>query len=127
MAKTKRQNSKNSRHAPFSKNAPKVLVYDALATLNRDFEQVVADLERLEGLRIFPRRWQRQFLKVWRATLEESRAWVNFEVIEVLHQKEEREWVRFAHIRQRSEKPSEPPADMAAHAKSGGRKSQRRK
>jgi hypothetical protein len=66
-------------------------------------------------------------LKVWRATPEETRAWVNFEVIEVLHQKEEWEWASFARTRQRSEKPSEPPADMLAHAKSGVRKSQRRK
>jgi hypothetical protein len=127
VAKPKRQNSKNSRHAAFPKNASKVFVYDALATLNRDFEQVVVDLERLEGLCIFPRRWQRQFLKVWRATLEETRAWVNFEVVEVLHQKEEREWTSLARIRQRSEKPSEPSADRLDHVKSGVRKSQRRK
>ena len=105
-------------------SAPRDLL---LATLNRDFEQVLSDLERLEGLRLFPRRWQREFLKVWRTTLEETRAWVNFEVLEVLHHREEREWARFGRIRQRSEKPSEPRADVLAPAKSGGRKSQRRK
>ena len=126
MAKPKRQNSKNSRHAAFPKNASKVLVYEALATLNRDFEQVGADLERLEGLRLFPRRWQRQFLKVWRATLDETRAWVNFEVVKVLHQKEECEWASFARTRQRLEKPSEPLSDLL-DPKAGVRKSQRRK
>jgi hypothetical protein len=40
----------------FPKNRPKALVYDALATLNRDFEQVLDDLERLDALRLFPRR-----------------------------------------------------------------------
>ena len=126
MAKSKRQKSQSATDA-FPPNASKVLVYDALAILNRDFEQVLADLERLEGLRLFPRRWQREFLKVWRATLEETRAWVNFDVVEVLHHREEREWARFGRIRQRSEKPSEPRAELLAPAKSGGRKSQRRK
>ena len=126
MANSQRQKSQNSTYA-FPPNAPEVPVYDAIATLNRDFEQVLSDLERLEGLRLFPRRWQREFLKVWRTTLEETRAWVNFEVLEVLHHREEREWARFGRIRQRSEKPSEPRADVLAPAKSGGRKSQRRK
>jgi hypothetical protein len=101
VAKTKRQ---NSRLAAFSQNVPKVHVYDALATLNRDFEQVLADLERLERLRLFPLRWQRKVLKVWRATLEETRASVNFELVEILHQREERDWVGFGAIRQRLEK-----------------------
>jgi hypothetical protein len=79
VAKSKRQKSQNSTHA-FPPNIPKVLVYDVLATLNRGFERVLCDLERLEGLRLFRRRWQREFLKVWRATLEETRAWVSLEV-----------------------------------------------
>jgi hypothetical protein len=33
----------------FPQNAAQVLVYDALAALNRDFQQVLSDLERLEG------------------------------------------------------------------------------
>ena len=85
--------------AAFPGNPPKTLVYDALATWNRDFEQVLKDLQRLEALHLFPRRWQRQFLKEWRATLEETRAWANFEVIEVLYQREEREWTSFGRRR----------------------------
>jgi hypothetical protein len=118
----KRQNSKNSPHGGVPQNAPKVLVYEALATLNRDFEQVLCDLERLEELRVFPHRWQRRFLKTWRTTLEETRAWANFEVVEVLHQREEREWTSFGRIRQRSEK-SAAPSDMLPPTKSRGRKS----
>jgi len=53
--------------------------------LNRDFEQVLGDLDRLGAQRLFPHRWQPKFLKAWRATLEETRAWANFEVVEVLH------------------------------------------
>jgi hypothetical protein len=99
-------------------NPPKTLVYDALAVLNRDFEQVLADLQRLAKLRLFPRRWQRKFLTSWLAALEETRAWANFEVIEVLHQTEEREWVGFGRIRQRSEKSSGVPADVSGPPKS---------
>jgi hypothetical protein len=127
VVKPKRQHSKNSQRESLSKKAPKVLVYEALAALNRDFEQVLRDLERLEELRVFPHRWQHKFLKTWRVTLEETRAWANFEVVEILHQREEREWVGFGRIRQRSEKPSESPADMAVSTKSGERKSPRRK
>jgi hypothetical protein len=118
VAKPKRQNSRNSRLAAFFQSVPKVLVYDALATLNRDFEQVLADLERLEGLRLFPLRWQRKVLKAWRAALEETRASVNFEVVEILHQREERDWAGFGRIRQRLEKPSEVPPDRLIPTKS---------
>jgi hypothetical protein len=127
VVKPKRQHSKNSKRASLSKNAPKILIYEALAMLNRDFEQVLLDLERLEELRSFPHRWQRKFLKTWRATLEETRAWANFEVVEILHHKEERDWVDFGRIRERSEKSSELTADMLVPTKSGGRKSRRRK
>ena len=99
VAKPKRPNTKR----PLPQSSP---VYEALARFNRDFGQVLEDLERLEALRLFPRRWQRKFLKQWRATLAETRAWVSFEVVEVLHQTEERAWVRFARIRQRAEKQS---------------------
>ena len=127
MAKSKRQNSKTSVDGSFTPNPRKTQVYDVLAELNRDFDQVLDDLQRLEMLRLFPHRWQRKFLKAWRATLEETRAWANFEVIEVLHQREEREWVGFGRVRQRSEKPSELPADASVPAKSTVMNSPRRK
>lgn len=75
-----------------------MLVYEALATLNQHFEQTLRDLNQLEELCFFPQRWQRKLVKTWRATVEESRAWANFEVLEVLHEEEEREWVRFGRI-----------------------------
>ena len=110
VANSKRQNSKDAPQRGSPKNAPKAQIYDALAALNRDFEQVLWDLERLEELRLFPHRWQRKFLRTWRATLEETRAWANFEVAEILHQREERGWVDFGRIRRRSEKSPELPA-----------------
>ena len=110
-----------------SQTAPKVLVYDALATLNRDFEQVVADLERLQGLPIFPRRWQLQFLKVWRATLEETPSLGQFRGGRSPPSKGGTGMGSFARLRQRLQKPSEPPPTCQFPAQSGLRKSQRRK
>lgn len=63
---------------------------------------------------------------MWRTTFEETRAWANFGVLEVLHKKEEREWIRFSRIRQRSEKLSEPADDMMLPTKLRGRKPERR-
>ena len=83
VVKSKKPNTKGSSNRTGSKNAPKMLVYEALATLNRDFEQTLRDLNQLEELCIFPHRWQRKFVKTWRATLEETRAWASFEVLEV--------------------------------------------
>ena len=67
---------------------------------------MLADLERLGALGLLPEREQRRFLMVCRATLEETRAWTNFEFIDVLRQKEEGDWAYFARIRQQAEKSS---------------------
>jgi len=124
-AKIKKRNSKDSMGEAFPENRPKALVYDALATWNRDVEQVLDDLQRLEVLRLFPRRWQRNFLKQWRTTLEETRAWVSFEVVEILHQREERDWTRFGRRRPRLEELSASSDDVSVPTKSGMRKSPR--
>jgi hypothetical protein len=91
-------------------------VYEALAALNRDFEQVLVDLERLGAVGAFPDRWHRPFLEAWRLTLEETRAWVNFELVEILHEREERDWVHFSRLRQRAEQPSEAPGQTVPPA-----------
>jgi hypothetical protein len=109
--------------AALLEDPPRSLVYDALATLNRDVERLLEDLLRLEALHLFPRRWQRQFVKMWRATLGEIRAWVSFEVIEVLHRAEEWEWTSFGRRRRRLEKRSVSFDDVSVPTKSGGRKS----
>jgi hypothetical protein len=96
VAKPKRPHTKKFLHQSFPKNAPKVMVYEALAGFNRNFEQVLLDLERLATWDLFVERWQRRAFKACRATLEEMRASANFEVIEVLHQTEERDWTRLA-------------------------------
>ena len=125
MAQPKRQKPQNSPYAGFPKHVPKLLVYEALAAFNRDFEQTLLDLERLAALRLFPHRGQRQFLKACRATLQEARAWTNFELIEALQQKEQEEWVHFARLRQRAEQPSETPGEGVFPAEPRTRKSRK--
>jgi hypothetical protein len=126
VPKPKSPNTRKSLPQGFPKNAPKALAYEAFAGFNRNFEQVLQDLERLATL-VITERWQSRSIKACRATLEEMRAWANFEIVEVLHQREERDWVRFARIRQRAEKSSGTPADVSVTAKSSVRKSPRRK
>lgn len=102
MAKLRTKNKKISPQT----DHPNTPAYEALAAFNRDVDQVLADLERLSALCLLPARWGHQFFRICRAALEETRAWTNFEFIDVVGQNEERAWVRFARIRQRAEKQS---------------------
>jgi len=52
---------------------------------------VLWDLERLRGLGWFPDRSQRKFRKACRATREKTRAWANFEWVEILREREEQD------------------------------------
>jgi len=103
VAKPKRKNAERVQPAGVPQDASKTQAYEALAAFNRDVGQVLADLERLGAFHVLREREQRRCLKVGRATLEETRAWINFEWTDVLHEREEREWVRFARIRQRED------------------------
>ena len=120
-----RQNKKNVTPTVFAKEPPKPLVYEGLAVLNRHFEQVLWDLERLRALGLFPDRLQRRFLKACRVTVEETRAWANFELVEMLHAREERDWARFGRLRQRREKALEDASDVVLPAKPRRRKSRK--
>ncbi len=49
-------------------------------------------------------------------TIEETRAWLNFGVVETLHEREERDRARFGRIRDRWEKKFEDPQDVLIQA-----------
>src|SRR5580704_5665856 len=121
----KKRNSKNSMRATVPENHPKALVYEALAGFNRNFEQVLRDLERLATLDLFTERWQRRAFKACRATLEEMRASANLEVIEVLNQTEQRDWTSFGRRRRRLETLPASSDDVSFPTKSRVRKSPR--
>jgi hypothetical protein len=101
----------------------KSVAYEALFALNQHFEQVLHNLDRLRGLGLFDARFRRESLEVCQATVEETRAWVNFESIEALCDREERDRARFGRIRDQGEKKLEDPQDALIKAERPKRKS----
>jgi hypothetical protein len=91
--------------------SPKLRVYETLQALNHGFEQVLIDLGRLHKLGSRP-----AFLNACRVIVEETRAWTNFEVVEVLQRREQNDWERFSRLRREAEKPLEDPNDVLIRA-----------
>lgn len=50
------------------------------------------------------------------ATIEETRAWANFEIVEILHEREERDRAHFGGLRFQWEKRFEDPQDVLIQA-----------
>src|SRR5260370_22533719 len=63
-------------------------VYENLFALNRDFEQVLIDLARLQELGVF----QRDLGHILSVVVKETRAWANMEPAEVLPMREQDAW-----------------------------------
>jgi len=108
----------------------KLLAYDALAGFNQGLAQVLHNLRSLDKLGFL----HGEIFTALQVTLEETRAWANFEVIERLHGLEESDWSRFGRLRRRLEKKYENPDDLLLEAvrlkrpsqKSDGSKRRRR-
>jgi hypothetical protein len=81
-------------------NAREVLIYDALNLVNRSFEQILQELERLQQFDWFRKQAP---IKSVELAVRETRAWTMFEILEVLHEREEAEWTRFGRARSRQE------------------------
>jgi hypothetical protein len=94
----------------------KVAAYETLCAINQSFERLLANLETLRQLGLFRGRLRREFIKSYRVTVEEARAWVNFEITEALNGYEEREWARFGRLRRQLEKKLEDPDDVLIEA-----------
>ena len=96
------------------KHAPqKLLAYQTLFTLNQAFENVLADLQRLQRLPFF----RSEFLREFQVMVEETRACVNFELVEAMHSREQDDWTRFGRLRQKWEKRLQDPDDVLIEAK----------
>jgi hypothetical protein len=91
-------------------------VYGTLSDLNRNVGHVLLDLERLKTLGMFRSRFQRESLATCQATIEETRAWLNFEATETLHEREQRDRAHFGRVRRRLEKKYEDPHDVLIEA-----------
>jgi hypothetical protein len=73
--------------------------YDSLALIDRSFDQILRELERLQQFQWF----RRPPIKSVELEVRETRARAMFEILEVLHQWEESEWTRLGRARSRQE------------------------
>ena len=85
----------------------KLRAYEALHSLNQGFENVLADLVRLQKFPFF----RLQFLRHFQVMVEETRAWANFELVEALHSREQGDWARFGRLRHQWERRYRDPGD----------------
>src|SRR6266850_383266 len=72
----------------------RLLVYESLYALNRDFEQVLAGLARLQELGVFGR----DFGNVFPVIIQETRAWANMELVEALQPLEQEDLTHFSRL-----------------------------
>lgn len=89
-------------------------VHRTSARLNRGLEQVLENLAHLDRLGLL--RDKREFLKTCTLTLEEIRAWANYEIGEAVMDHAEKDWVRFGRLRHRREKKRRDPNDVLIEA-----------
>ena len=88
-------------------------VYENLHALNRDFGQVLADLARLQELGVF----QYDRGSILRVVVQETRAWANMELAELLQMREQDDRAWFGRLHRRWEKTWEDPNDVLIEAK----------
>jgi hypothetical protein len=124
MAVTKRSGSRRATQHPAEAPASEisqppsrhVRVFEALADLNRGFDHVIADVERLKDLGFFRDKFSNRFAKTCPLTIEDLRAWGNFEVTEHLSNRGEAEMARSARRLHDFEKRFEDPNDILLKA-----------
>jgi len=108
--------------------AGRLLVYESLYALNRDFQQVLAHLTRLQELGMFQRR---DFMNVFPAIIQEARAWANMELVEALQPLEQDDLNHFSRVPidvlnevERWQKKKRKPAGKKRRQKRGGAESE---
>jgi hypothetical protein len=102
------------------KDAPgKLFLYEMLCGINRGFEQVLRDLERLQ--QSGPFRGHR-FMKSCQSAVEETQAWTSLEMLETLHELEESDWARLGQLRNARDRKLNDPGDVLINAERRSRK-----
>ncbi len=86
----------------------KLHVYETLYTLNQGFENILANLRSLQKVPFF----RSEFLQEFQVMVEETRACINFELVETMHSREQNDWARFGRLRLRWEKRYRDPNDV---------------
>ena len=80
---------------------PSSLIYELLSDVNRSFDGILAGLERIQKSSWFR---HRRLIQTIELAVRETQAWTTFEILEVLHERAEREWTRLGRLRSRREK-----------------------
>jgi hypothetical protein len=93
------------------RSAGKLNLYEILYILNQGFEQVFGQLQQLEKLGV-----RRQAWRAFQVLVEETRAEINFELVERLAEREERDWTHFGRLRHQREKKYRDPQDVLIEA-----------
>jgi hypothetical protein len=91
----------------------KQLVYETLHGMNQHFDQLLLDRQRLADLRLL----KPDDLKGLASIIEETRAWINFELVELMERREQEDWARFSHLRIQWERKHEDPNDVLIKAR----------
>jgi len=113
LNRPRQRSTPSGRGLPLKPYAEKLVVYEALHALNRDFEQVLADLAKLQELGVF----QHDRFTIFRIMVQETRAWANMVVAELLQMREEDDLGWFGRLHRRWEKKREDPNDALRDAK----------
>jgi hypothetical protein len=93
-----------------------VRIFTAIADLNREFDLLLADVERLKQFGFFRGEFSNRFAKTCRLTIEEMRAWAIFELTEALYTHAEEEWARFGRLLRDWENRFKDPNDILIDA-----------
>ena len=91
----------------------KQLVYETLHGMNQHFDQLLLDRQRLAELRLL----KSDDLKGLAWIVEETRAWINFELVELMERREQEDWARLSHLRIQWERKHEDPNDVLIKAR----------
>lgn len=93
-----------------------VRIFTAIADLNREFDLLLADVERLKQFGFFRGEFSNRFAKTCRLTVEEMRAWAIFELTEALYTHAEEEWALFGRLLRDWENKFKDPNDILIDA-----------
>lgn len=91
----------------------KQLVYETLHGMNQHFDQLLLDRLRLSEFRLL----KSNDLKGLASIIEETRAWINFELMELMQGREQEDWAKFSNLRLQWERKQEDPNDVLIKAR----------
>jgi hypothetical protein len=91
----------------------KQLVYEALHGVNEHFDQLLVDRQRFADLGLL----KPADLKGLASIIEETRAWINFKLVELMQRREEEDWAKYSHLRMLWERKHEDPNDILVKAR----------